>query len=92
MYYDSNINSLWFVLFFQFGAFSQLQATRAVSGRSVPIIAFGAGGAAAYLRCFGPESMGGAGDIGAEIDAEVARTTGLSPDEIGSKVYLVSCF
>jgi hypothetical protein len=53
----------------------------------VPIIAFGAGGAAAYIRYFGPESMGGAGDIGAKIDAEVART-GLSADEIGPKVLI----
>ena len=77
------------VSFFQFCALPQLKATRAVSGRSVPIIAFGAGGAGAYVRHFGPESMGGAGDIGAKIDAEVART-GLSADEIGLKVYLVS--
>ena len=74
-----------FVFFFQFYALPQLQATRAVSGRSVPIISFGAGGAAAFMRCFGPESMGGAGDVGAKIDAEVART-GLSDDEIGPKV------
>ena len=76
-------------LIFQFCALPQLQATRAVSGRSVPIIAFGAGGAAAYIRHFGPEYMGGAGDIGAKTDAEVART-GLSADEIGTKVYFVS--
>ena len=78
------------VSFFQFFALPQLQVTRAVSGGSVPIIAFGAGGAAAYIRCFGPESMGGAGDIGPKIDAEVART-GLSANEIGNKVYLVPC-
>ena len=74
---------------FQFGANSQLQATRAVSGRSVPIIAFGAAGAGAFIRQFGPESMGGTGDIGAKIDAEVART-GLSANEIGFKVH-ISC-
>ena len=79
-----------FYLNFQFCALPQLQATRAISRRFVPIISFGAGGAAAYIRHFGPESMGGAGDIGAKIDAEVART-GLSADEIGPKVYLVSC-
>ena len=90
MYYDSNINSSWLFLF-QFCALRQLKVTRAVSGRSVPIIAFGAGGAGAYIRYFGPESMGGAGDIGAKIDAEGARN-GLSADEIGTKVYLLSCF
>ena len=57
----------------------------------MPIIAFGAGGAGAFIRYFGPESMGGTGDIGAKIDEEVART-GLSADEIGLKVYLLSCF
>ena len=37
------------------------------------------------MRVYGPESMGGVG--GARVDAEVART-GLSVDEIGSKVYI----
>ena len=45
------------------------------------------GGAGAILRSFGPEDMGGAGDVGAEIDAKVART-GLSVDEIGPKVHI----
>ena len=74
-------------LYFQFFALPQLLATRAVSGRSVPIITFIAAGAGAIIRLFGPESMGGAGDIGAEIDAEVARS-GLSEDEIGAKVRI----
>ena len=79
--------------FFQYCALPQLQATRALSGRSVPIIACGAAGAGFFIRYFGPESMGGAGDIGVKIDAEVART-GLSADEIGPKVLIivVSCF
>ena len=82
----------FFYLYIQFFALSQLRATRTVSGRSVPIIASVAAGAGALIRLFGPESMGGAGDIGARIDAEVTRT-GLSADEIGSKVtYLASCF
>jgi hypothetical protein len=71
---------------FQFFAFSQLQATRAVSGRSVPIIVCVAAGAAAIIRLFGPEYLGGRGDVGAKIDAEVART-GLSDGEIGAKVH-----
>ena len=66
-----------------------MQATRAVSGRSVPIIILGAAGAAAIIRLLGPESMGGAGDIGAKIDVEVART-GLSAEEIGLKVHHIS--
>jgi hypothetical protein len=64
-----------------------LQATRAVSGRSVPIIACLAAGAAALIHIFGPESIGGPGDFKARIDAEVALT-GLSEDEIGRKVNI----
>ena len=76
-----------FYLYFQFFAHFQLQATRAVSKRSVPVITFVAAGAGAVMRLFGPESMGGSGDIGAKIDAEVARS-GLSDDEIGPKVHV----
>ena len=57
----------------------------------MPIIACIASGAAAIIRPFGPESMGGVGNIGARIDAEIART-GLSDNEIGPKVHIfVSC-
>ena len=57
----------------------------------MPIITCITGGAGAIIRPFGPESMGGRGDIGARIDAETART-GLSDDEIGPKVHIsVSC-
>jgi hypothetical protein len=45
-------------------------------------------GAAATLRLFGPESMGGQGDFGPMIAAEIART-GLSEDEVGPKVHYV---
>ena len=78
---------------FQYFALPQLYATRAVSGHSVPILACMAAGAAAIIRFFGPESMGGLGDIGARIDAEAARisssSTGLSADEIGHMVHNV---
>ena len=53
----------------------------------MPIISFGAAGAGAYIRFLASESMGGLGDIGPKIDAEVART-GLSNDEIGPKVHI----
>ena len=53
----------------------------------MPIIAFLAAGAAAIVRLFGPEYVGGVGDFGARMDAEAART-GLSIDEIASKVYI----
>ena len=64
-----------------------MHATRAVTGHSVPIIACMTAGAAAIIRFFGPESIGGVGDIGTRIDAEAART-GLSADEIGHKVRI----
>ena len=53
----------------------------------MPIIGCVAAGAGTIIGGFGPESMGGAGDIGAKIDAEVART-GLSANEIGPKVHI----
>ena len=74
-----------FCFYFQFFAPPQLQATRAVSGHSVPIVACLAVGAAAAVRLFGPKSLGGQGDFGARIDAEAART-GLPIEEIGLKV------
>ena len=64
-----------------------MHATRAISGHSVPIIAVVTGGAGAIVRIFGPESMGGMGDIGIKIDAEIART-GLSDEEVGPKVCI----
>ena len=54
----------------------------------MPVIACVAAGAGAILRLFGPESMGGAGYIGARIDEEAARNTELSADEIGPKVHI----
>jgi len=62
-----------------------LHSTRAISGHSVPVIGCIAAGAGAIIRRFGPESIGGIGDIGVKIDAEVART-GLPSDDIGPKV------
>ena len=64
-----------------------MRATRAMSGHSVPIISCVAAGAGAIIHLFGPESMGGAGDISAKVDAEAART-GLSANEIGPKVCM----
>jgi hypothetical protein len=77
-----------FFIQFQFLFFPQLHATRAISGNSVPIIACVAAGAGAILRRFGPESMGGIGDLSAIIGAEIART-GLSDEEIGYKVHIL---
>ena len=54
----------------------------------MPAIALITAGAGAAIRLFGPDSMGGQGDIGPRIDAEIART-GQSEDEIGPKVFPV---
>jgi hypothetical protein len=90
MYYDRQLYQqlmiVPFYLYIQFFAIHQLRATRAVSGRSVPIISCIAAGAGAMIRIYGPESIGGVGDIAAKTDAEVART-GLPADEIGRKVH-----
>ena len=68
-----------------------MHATRAVSGHSVPIIACVTAGVGAIIRRFGPESIGGIGDLVTKIDAEVVRT-GLSADVIGPKVHAsMSC-
>ncbi|KAJ7746615.1 UDP-Glycosyltransferase/glycogen phosphorylase [Mycena metata] len=64
----------------------QMQATRALSGASVSIMAWVTGGASAILRLFGPESLGGLGDFGARIDAEAQRS-GENPGEIGDRVF-----
>ena len=84
---NSSTIILPFLFYFQFFSLPQLQATRAISGYSVPIIACVSSGVGTMLRLFGPESMGGVGDFGARIDAEIART-GLSDLEIGLKVYI----
>jgi len=69
----------------QFFAVSQLQATRKLSAKSVPVIAWITGGASTIIRLFGPEERGGLGDFGAKIDAEAGRT-GKRPEEIGDQV------
>ena len=64
-----------------------MRATRAISEHSVPIISCIAAGAGAMIRLFGPEYIGGIGDVIAKVDAEVART-GLSENEIGRQVHV----
>ena len=53
----------------------------------MPIITCLVVGASAFIRHFGPESMGGRGDFRAKINAEIALT-GISEDEIGRKVHI----
>ncbi|KAG6812453.1 hypothetical protein H0H92_002821 [Tricholoma furcatifolium] len=64
----------------------QLKATQAITGTSVPIIAWVVTGIPAFLRNFGPESIGGIGDKTQEIQAEAARS-GRNVWEIGQEVY-----
>ncbi|KAF8965577.1 CobB/CobQ-like glutamine amidotransferase domain-containing protein [Flammula alnicola] len=72
-----------------FLALPQLLATRAITGDSVPVIAWASGGTSSMIRFFGPENIGGLGDFGAKIDAEAART-GKAPEEIGDKALSFS--
>ena len=57
----------------------------------MPIIACITTPATFAIHDFGPESMGGVGDIGARIDAETART-GRPYDEIGLKVHISALY
>ncbi|KAJ7323852.1 hypothetical protein DFH08DRAFT_346130 [Mycena albidolilacea] len=68
-------------------ALPQLHATRAVSGNTVPIFMFIAGNAGALIRMFGPESMGGQGDLWPKINAEALRL-GKTADEIGDQIFM----
>ncbi|KAJ7701948.1 hypothetical protein B0H17DRAFT_924175, partial [Mycena rosella] len=69
-----------------FFASAQLHQTRAISGAAVPVFAFASCGAAALVRLFAPESLGGLGDFGARTDAEALRT-GKSSAEIGDQIF-----
>lgn len=60
-------------------------ATRAITGKSVPIISWLTGHVATGIRFWGPESLGGFGDIERQVNEEVART-GVSRKEIAARV------
>jgi len=66
----------------QLCSFPQCQATRALSGTSVPVLP---APSSAIIRGFGPESLGGIGDFGKRADDEAARL-GVSPDEVADEV------
>ncbi|KAG5643972.1 hypothetical protein DXG03_009323, partial [Asterophora parasitica] len=51
-----------------------LHATRALTGRTVPVLAWATGGVSIFIRNWGPESIGGSGDFGGKVAAEAART------------------
>lgn len=63
----------------------QCQITRAISGTSVPVIVMIPFPSSALIRGFGPESLGGIGDLAKRVDDEAARL-GVSPDELGDEV------
>ncbi|KAJ7473185.1 hypothetical protein B0H11DRAFT_2037540 [Mycena galericulata] len=65
--------------------FAQLNATRAISGTAIPILTFIAGNAGSIIRVFGPESLGGLGDVRAKIDAQVLQT-GDSTDDVAEQI------
>ncbi|KAF9559428.1 UDP-Glycosyltransferase/glycogen phosphorylase [Agrocybe pediades] len=73
------------LLVMDFFAFPQLQISRSISGKTVPIFAWLTGKAASMIRMFGPESSGGLGDLEARMQAEASRL-GVSPAEIGDKL------
>ncbi|KAK6987722.1 glycosyltransferase family 1 protein [Favolaschia claudopus] len=67
-------------------AIASLQAARALSGTTVPILAFVSAPAAALIRMFCAENLGGRGDFGKIIDAEVERS-GRPVEEVSDEVY-----
>ncbi|PPQ87580.1 hypothetical protein CVT25_006080, partial [Psilocybe cyanescens] len=61
-------------------------ATRAITGHSIHIIGFIPVHASFVLHRYGPEHMGGQGDLGGKIEAEAARL-GVTVEEIGDAVF-----
>ncbi|PPQ81811.1 hypothetical protein CVT25_013647 [Psilocybe cyanescens] len=75
------------VVVLDFFAYYQMLATRAITGNTVPILAWVTGHTSHGVRLFGPASHGGSfEDLSARIEAEAART-GKTPLEIGDKIY-----
>uniref|UniRef100_A0A8H7XNL3 Glycosyltransferase family 1 protein n=1 Tax=Psilocybe cubensis TaxID=181762 RepID=A0A8H7XNL3_PSICU len=75
------------VVILDFFAHQQMLATRAVSGRAIPIVAWVTGHIAHISHIFGPTRLGGS-DVGftARIEEEMKRT-GLAATEVGDIVY-----
>ncbi|KAF8194757.1 hypothetical protein K438DRAFT_1968703 [Mycena galopus ATCC 62051] len=68
-------------------ALPQLTAIRSLSGAQVPVFTFISTHSAVLIRRFGPESLGGRGDIGASIDAEALRV-GKTAEEVGNQMMM----
>ncbi|KAG6807555.1 hypothetical protein H0H92_007112 [Tricholoma furcatifolium] len=66
-----------------------VKITRALTGNTVPIIAWITGGIPTVLRFFGSESLGGFGDQTLKIQEEVARS-GRPFEEVANEVYTPS--
>ena len=52
----------------QFLGYGAFQVVRSLSGESVPIFAWNCGAAFAVLMLYGPEPLGGAGDLAAKLE------------------------
>ncbi|KAG5633982.1 hypothetical protein H0H81_004049, partial [Sphagnurus paluster] len=73
-------------LILDFFTLPQFKASRALTGHSVPIIAWVSCGGSSSIRLLGPESLGGLGDFGAKVDADAARV-GRSRDDVAEELY-----
>ncbi|KAG5650747.1 hypothetical protein H0H81_011178 [Sphagnurus paluster] len=63
----------------------QRETIRKLTGYSTPIIAWIPCGISYFIRLWGPESLGGLGDFGAKVDAEVLRT-GTSLEDVANEI------
>lgn len=63
-----------------------LHATRALTGKSVPIFNWATGSSHAILRLWGPASLGGQASLFSTVIEESIRT-GEDPDDLGNKVH-----
>lgn len=68
----------------QFFAVEPIHAIRKLSGKSVKIYSWVAGSTYSLFYVFGPESLGGRGDLNTKVLAEVERT-GRSYNEVAEE-------
>lgn len=69
----------------QFFAVEPVRAIKKLSGKSTKIFSWVSGGTNAMFYLFGPENLGGRGNIAATVEAEVKRT-GRSFEEVVAEV------
>lgn len=65
----------------QFFLVPVLSAIRVITGKTVPVLAWDSGAAFATLRLFGPEELGGLGDLPAKANL-LAEATGRDIREV----------